>query len=388
MVGALAATCPFDSSLLCLNQRGPRNLPVPAFIMAKDDYTISRKEWADFFTKCRRKRLEPKALVAMVHMKRDLCPLNGAGIFRSFFQDQNLFQTPLDPLLQRSVRALLQRGIAKPYEVLDALYEHRHLDLPSQQDILPFQLIKPTLFRLELQSSIFEVLGIYISQDAVTDDEIAPEFLLKSLTKWMSALNMHNSEAMVFSATLRFADIMQEVSLIRHKLATLLGALIQKSLLDEVEILQEKLPPGKTATIPCTTLTLPRASTIPTEHHSVPSTAGFAVSQIKATCLPWQYKLTSSVLRADLRDSLSSFLPMLSISSSEDANRIGSFQIQKLYALLQSDVSTDFRESGDDPLGLGSIQANSVGDNDPINTRGGLVVLLDGIVSLCHQITL
>lgn len=167
-------------------------------------------------------------------------PASGLEISKGLLQRQYKNGKPVDPLLHLYIMALLQSGAVQAHELMDGLSEIYRVFESSQHTRANTP--KKFLYRLELQKCVIDNLHDCISGLAKDLEDASVIKTLRAIADWMTTLVTQNTNTMMFNASERIGDIMQDAMLIRQSLGLLLVTIADNQ--NFVDVLHSGLSSG------------------------------------------------------------------------------------------------------------------------------------------------
>jgi mediator of RNA polymerase II transcription subunit 5 len=306
------------------------------------------KEWALFLDRCLQHRIKAELFDAAVVQLHAKSPLPGRKLAALLLKPRSAAASSIDPRLVVYCERLLALKKIDASDLLAAAFQHSKDRPPTapEEESESREDSSRWLNPPELEEIIFDRLHKAFSTGARPTSGAEGVRTVAIITRWMSAMvTSHTSDSM-FQAMAGIQQHPHQSSInIREGLGMLVVALIENPKV--LDLLSKKQLKGTTSCC--------------LDRHIISGNM-----------------LTSSDVRKAFAQSLSSFIPFLSQTSLQIANRLE--LSQKEHEFHDKPLVTVNGDTGEG-LDVAALQLDAVIDLPNINTRAGLYIFLNSLVS-------
>jgi len=288
------------------------------------------KQWTIFLARCLQERVSAEKLQSFAKLMSRKCSLSGRQLSKILLHCNSPNTAGVDPLLPLYTQKLLELGLINGTDIFSELLDQFHHRSPANY---PSRLIQETVeftaYNItELEGAFLTHLArMYACGEKLKSLNEARK-LLKLIADWMSALINANAVLTITNISNTFHHITTHTLMAREALGIILTSLAQN-----VKIIQAI------------------ESALPQETFR------------------------------SLAQALSSFIPLLAESSPRVANQLSI--LQKSYCSLQIHVPTEPSDTVEQNGNVGELQLSNIMDVPVSNSRAGLYLYLDAILTGC-----
>ncbi len=288
------------------------------------------KQWTKFLARCLQERVSAEKLQFFAKLMSKKWSLSGRQLSRILLHCNSPDAAGVDPLVPLYTQKLLELGLTNGTEILSELLDQFHHRSPANytsKSIL--ETVEFTAYNItELEGSLLTHLARMYARGEKLESLNEARKLLKLIADWMSALINANAVPTITNMSNTFHHVTTHTLMAREALGVILTSLAQN-----VKIIQ-------------------------TIESALPQEMFRSLAQV-----------------------LSSFVPLLAESSPRVANQLSI--LQKSYCSLQIHVPTQPSDALGQNIDIGELQLSNIMDIPVSNSRAGLYLYLDAILTGC-----